>query len=413
VTQYPLHRVPGFTMDIRRWPTVAAFADHLRAYDSKELDFARTAKGVVYHHTYKPTPETWRGARTLVGIARFYRQKRPPWDSGPHLFIVAGSPDPSNDGIWQLTPLNAYGIHAGECNEYFWGIEVVGDYDHQGWSEKTAELALGAGRELMKWAGLDINSQSVVGHRDCGSGKTCPGSAIDMALVRRRIALRDALEQTVPRYDADSYLTHGPVPGLTIEPWVAAFSRRTTIYDEETVRAICEKYREICGAAGLDWWLALAQVAHETGFLTSWWCAPHRRNPAGLGVTGDERKYHPQRGAWVWDAARRIWKEGLSFDGWMSSPTNNTTAIEAHVGRLLAYALDDTQTRHNRNMPEGVNQQLYNQRQLIKKALALRPLPDSFRGSAPTLKGLSTRWAPSPDYGARIARVANDVLGAR
>ena len=50
------------------------------------------------------------------------------------------------------------------------------------------------------------------------------------------------------------------------------------------------------------------------------------------------------------------------------------------------------------------------QRRLIEEALAFRSLPDNCRGVAPTLKGLSGKWAADPQYAVKLASVANQIL---
>jgi flagellum-specific peptidoglycan hydrolase FlgJ len=81
--------------------------------------------------------------------------------------------------------------------------------------------------------------------------------------------------------------------------------------------------------------------------------------------------------------------EGISFPDWKA-------AVAAHVGRLLAYAL-----------AQGAGTE--KQRRLISKALKVRPLPDSRRGVARTLKGLAGTWAADPQYATKIAGVANEI----
>ena len=136
------------------------------------------------------------------------------------------------------------------------------------------------------------------------------------------------------------------------------------------MRELARLYFELAQPAGLDPLLAIAQMVVETGNMTSEWSRPPRRNLAGIGVTG-------QPG------------QGLTFASWRE-------AVEAHVGRLLAYAV-----RADAATPA--------QRDLIDKALARRPLPPDFRGVAPTLEGLAERWAQDPQYAIKIARVANEI----
>jgi hypothetical protein len=141
-------------------------------------------------------------------------------------------------------------------------------------------------------------------------------------------------------------------------------------YSEADVTRIVRLYYQTARAAGLDPLLAVAQMAEETAHLTSFWSQRPRRNFAGIGVTG-------QPGV------------GLSFPDLKSG-------IHAHLGRLLAYAL-----------PIGAEDP--DQKQLITEALAARPLDDSLRGVAPTLRGLAGRWAGDPEYASKIAAVANAI----
>jgi hypothetical protein len=168
-------------------------------------------------------------------------------------------------------------------------------------------------------------------------------------------------------------------------------SRCAGEYTGDDVVAIVDAYRRVGEWAGLDWFLALAQLAHETGHLTSWWSGRPRRNPAGIGVTGETRADPPDAPPgpeWAWDEQSMLWRAGWSFPTWAEH------AVPAHLGRLLAYALTDDQA----SQP---------QRDLIAYALAYRPLPASYRGAAPTVVGLNGRWAvPGTTYGQRIIELA-------
>jgi hypothetical protein len=141
-------------------------------------------------------------------------------------------------------------------------------------------------------------------------------------------------------------------------------------YSDGDVTKIVGLYYTTAGAAGLDPLLVTAQMTEETDHLTSFWSQRPRRNFAGIGVTG-------QPGA------------GLSFP-------DLKTAVRAHTGRLLAYAL-----------PAGAGSPV--QKQLIDEALAARPLPPQLRGAAATLKGLAGTWAQDPQYAVKLAAVANDI----
>lgn len=177
--------------------------------------------------------------------------------------------------------------------------------------------------------------------------------------------------------------------------WITA--RCSPSYTAFDVAAIVARYRALGEWVEVDWFLALAQLAHETGSLTSWWSQRPRRNPAGIGVTGRTLPGDPTRPpgpAWAWDSAAQRWREGASF------PTWNDHAIPAHLGRLLAYARTDATASAE-------------QRQLISEAMAVRPLPAGYRGVAPTISGLDGRWAvPGVGYGARIVALAGRMRRA-
>lgn len=177
----------AFSQDIRQWHCHNEFAEHLQKHDPA---VCKWVNGVVIHHTYRPTPEQWNGETTLRAIQRYYQSLG--WSAGPHLFICFGSPNPKNDGIWQLTPLNMRGIHAGVCNSSTIGIEVVGNYDVTPWSDETSNQVCSSIAHFIQWR--SIHYARIVGHRDCNSPKTCPGKAININTVRdlvesKRIAM--------------------------------------------------------------------------------------------------------------------------------------------------------------------------------------------------------------------------------
>lgn len=185
-------------------------------------------------------------------------------------------------------------------------------------------------------------------------------------------------------------------PSGSVEQAIAWFTPRAVGYTPYDVALIMNTYREWGDPSGLDWFLALAQCAHETGSLTSWWCQRPRRNPAGIGVTGKKvpgTPDNPPGPDWAWHEEEQMWREGLSFAEWASE------SIPAHLGRLLAYAL-----------PIGAGTSY--QQSLIDYALSRRPLPDELRGVARTIIDLNGRWAyPGTEYGQRILDLARRMRG--
>jgi hypothetical protein len=166
------------------------------------------------------------------------------------------------------------------------------------------------------------------------------------------------------------------------------------MYGPSAVAEIVAAYEREGTTCGVDWFLAIAQMAHETGSLTSWWCARPRRNPAGLGVNGHSVAGSPDVPPgphWAWRDGR--WWEGISFDRW------DADAVRAHLGRLVAYAV-----------PPGGR---FGPHQIIAdEALKLRGLSLTIQGKAPTLAGLAGTWAvPGTEYPQRIALLANQMRG--
>jgi hypothetical protein len=202
------------------------------------------------------------------------------------------------------------------------------------------------------------------------------------------------------RYTADSYMLGAP--GATIEACARVIlAKPHGGYSESDVaHVIVPAYFAVCLRVSLDPLLLIAQMIHETGNLTSWWSQRERRNPAGIGVTGMRKPQRPARGDWQKGPDGQWWA-GCVFASWADD------AIPAHAGRILAYVFSDAQLRSG---PPSLL--LDSQAALIETALALRPLPSSFRGMAPTLRGLNRRWAyPGQTYAQQVARVANTLAG--
>jgi hypothetical protein len=327
-------------------------------------------KGITLHHSYIPTRAQWRGHATMEGTKQYYIGLG--WPAGPHLFLAADVPNSSDAGIWAGTPLASPGVHAGKCNADHIGIEIVGNYDIEPWPVAVADLVYGVVPLLMQWAG--IPPERVQGHFECLNDKSCPGSKIHMDDVRAELARRRA--GTPPPPAAPAALTNASSliapPRATQQQCVAYITKRVHgVYSDLDIASIVRSY--FAYASGLDPLIAIAQMIKETGNLTSSWSQPPRHNPAGIGVTG----------------AKGV---GLSFATWED-------AVRAHVGRLLAYAL--------KQGTGSAGQQV-----MIDHALALRSLPAAYRGAAPTLQGLNTRWAkPGLVYANAIVEIGNAIMG--
>lgn len=198
------------------------------------------------------------------------------------------------------------------------------------------------------------------------------------------------------RYTEDSPIL--AAPGASLSTLRRNFPVMTPHYTEHDIRnVILPAYYDQSVLLGIDPVIAVAQMAHETGALTSWWSARPRRNPAGIGVTGAHTTAKPPGDDWAYNGG--YWHQGVSFRDW------RINSIPAHLGRLLAYAT----TRDQRSVA---------QQRAVDVALAYRDLPAAIHGSAPTLRLLGRihnptgqGWAsPGETYGAAIADWAERLV---
>ena len=79
----------------------------------------------------------------------------------------------------------------------------------------------------------------------------------------------------------------GSVSGSPAQAIAFILSRPHGEYtDQDIIETIVPTYFEVCAPVGIDPLLAIAQMIHETGNLTSFWAARPQRNPSGIGVNG-------------------------------------------------------------------------------------------------------------------------------
>lgn len=229
-------------------------------------------------------------------------------------------------------------------------------------------------------------------------GKNDPHGLDLVDIYRRALAWYDS----VPGSSIDPYTEFSRICSLppTVPPEaIAAQIAPTNGYTAYDIESIVTYYWETCLIAGVNPLLAVSQMCHETGNLTSFWAARPQRNPAGIGVNGDHSPT-PKPG-YVYNTERGRYEAGISFATWEHD------SVPAHVGRLLAYATKPAERTSD-------------QVQLVELALSYRDLPLAMHGSAPILRQLGAAlnptgegWAdPGTDYGAKIAARANRFLEA-
>lgn len=357
----------------------------------------------------------WIGERsgTVIRVIIHATHGQPGTADAAEASYLCHSPDVSahgligRDGTWyEILPANLQAWHSGDCdpdsfeNPTSYGIEL-----HAAASEPitAAQKATLEAKLLELRREYGIGAPDVRSHRSVAvppGRKSDPGTWSDTDLNRWVSTIfstalsPDPIPGALTPYTADSPIV--APPRGTQAGYVAALQRRcagSPHYAFDAIAEIANVYWLICGASGVDPWLAAAQMCHETGNLSSWFCARPRRNPAGISVTGETMPatFEPSTPDWQFDPGANVWRRGSAFASWALH------AIPAHVGRLCAYAVLEAQ-------------QTNEQAALAFYALRIRTLPTAYRGAAPTLAGLDGKWAwPGVGYGAAIANVANKL----
>ncbi len=140
---------------------------------------------VVLHNTARPRISEWHsvpGDQRMGNLAHYYRDTMK-WSAGPHLFVA-------DDLIWVFTPLITSGIHSPSWNRISWGVEMVGDYGVESFSEglgqKVRDNAVAALTTLHAIMGLDSHTLRL--HKeDPLTDHDCPGKNVDKADIVRRV----------------------------------------------------------------------------------------------------------------------------------------------------------------------------------------------------------------------------------
>lgn len=182
------------------FPTAAAFTAYL---DTIKFG-AWTPKFITMHHTGGPSLATWKtyahGARKvpitdeqwMKNLAGYYGNELG-WSAGPHFFFTP-------DNFCVLSLPEKKGVHAVSFNASSWGVECVGDFDSEPFTDALRERYAEGFACLYLALGLmpDNFVKGVRGlhfHRDDPkTSKTCPGKRVDKTVMtdtikRKMIAL--------------------------------------------------------------------------------------------------------------------------------------------------------------------------------------------------------------------------------
>ncbi len=165
----------AFDSQIIHWPTIASFVNYLAGVPRPAW-----CTGLTNHNTYIPNEMQWRGMTSMRSMQKTYIAKG--WTSGPNLYLCATAPNPSDTGIWQMTPITHAGTHAGVCNHNHLGIENVGDFNAAPPSESQQDLMVAVNRAILKYWRIVVDRVNV--HNECMPGRTCPGRYLTGAQLR-------------------------------------------------------------------------------------------------------------------------------------------------------------------------------------------------------------------------------------
>lgn len=418
----------------------------------QEYKPADWCKNLIIHNTVEPDEGDWAGKKSMTGMGNFYRDTQK-WNGGPH-FVAAP------DGIWIGSEPNVMTVHSNICNDHAIAMEVVGFYDKRVWQNPIRAYAISGIAVILQWLGL--GPEALLGHRDCGSPKTCPGASIDMNWVRHLTSLqmglgprwmqvmgdgtnvRTAPDRRTGRVVKQFHVGQVvPVGALTIGDNVSGnprwlwnadgtgFWHTSLARDVKPVSnpAFSEDDALICTPR--------APLAHVTEKVLAGWKHPGYTDeqiaeliglyyeiaaPVGLDpVFAIAQMLHETGGfgASDWSSPKYMNPAGLGVTGnvfdtkpaagdvvkkadgkWHEGLTFKTLreAVECHVGRLLRYALPA-----DTEVPAQVP--------IMEAALKRRALGRGYWGKATILKGLGGTWAfPGNGYGTKLADVATKLV---
>lgn len=137
---------------------------------------------VVLHNTSKPRFSQWHstpGAQRMKNLEHYYRNDQK-WSAGPHLFIA-------DDLIWVFTPLTTSGRHSPAWNAISWGVEMVGEYQEEEFSDAVRDNTIAALVTLHALAGLDPDKLRFHKEDPITTHKTCPGRNVSKPDIIGRI----------------------------------------------------------------------------------------------------------------------------------------------------------------------------------------------------------------------------------
>ena len=174
--------MPDFTIVAKRF-SPAEFRDYLAG-------LALTAwkpSMVVLHNTAVPTlaqrPNGF-SASSMRDLMHYYGHVQG-WSGGPHLFV-------DDLGIWVFNPLDDPGVHSPSWNSRAWGVEMLGDYEREGFETGRGLLvranAVAAVAAMFSRIAQPPDDAWFKLHReDPKTTHACPGKGVSKATFRSAV----------------------------------------------------------------------------------------------------------------------------------------------------------------------------------------------------------------------------------
>lgn len=172
------------------WQTIVGKRFSAQAFETYVQSLAFGAwrpSGVVVHNTAQPSlaqrPHGFTDAH-MQNLVTFYRDTQK-WNAGPHAFV-------DQNGIWVFTPLTVPGVHSPSWNASTWGVETLGNYEAEPFTDPIKENLLGCLTVMHRALGIDPSSLRFHKEDPLTKHKGCPGKHLDkpdlIALLTARLS---------------------------------------------------------------------------------------------------------------------------------------------------------------------------------------------------------------------------------
>ncbi|MEA2339317.1 MAG: hypothetical protein QOE82_3324, partial [Thermoanaerobaculia bacterium] len=147
---------------------------------------------VVVHNTGSPTlaerPVGFTPAH-IQNLVTYYRDGLG-WSAGPHCFV-------DQNGIWVFTPLTTPGVHSPSWNDKTWGVETLGEYEAEAFTDPIHENLVACLATLHSLIPLDVNNLRFHKEDPITDHTTCPGKNIDKIILIQDVHTLIAARQTL------------------------------------------------------------------------------------------------------------------------------------------------------------------------------------------------------------------------